>query len=267
MNTPIPVASGRVQSVDALRGFVMIIMALDHVREFHHRAAMSFQPEDLARTTTLLFMTRWITHICAPVFMFTAGLGAFYWMSRGRTKGQLTDFLWKRGLWLVFLDLVVIRLVMFFGLASGPVILNVLWALGWCMIALGLLAHLPTGILAALSIAMIVLHNLADSITALAFGSAGWVWNLIHEQGVFRAGPVFFVAAYPLVPWIGVMAAGYCFGRIMMLEPVRQRAWTFRIGLALTIGFLALRGINGYGDPQKMVSGFRHDRALVLKVQ
>jgi uncharacterized membrane protein len=229
----------------------MIIMALDHVREFHHRAAMSFQAEDLARTTAWLFMTRWITHICAPVFMFTAGLGAFYWLSRGRTTGQLTDFLWKRGLWLVFLDLVVVRLVLFFGLASGPVILNVLWALGWCMIALGLLAHLPTGILAAFSIGMIILHNLADSITATSFGSAGWIWNLLHEQGVFRAGPVVFLSAYPLVPWIGVMAAGFCFGRIMMLEPARQRAWTFRIGLALAIGFLVLRGINGYGDPQK----------------
>jgi uncharacterized membrane protein len=153
-------ASGRVNSVDALRGFVMIIMALDHVREFHHRGAMSFQPEDLARTTTWLFITRWITHICAPVFMFTAGLAAFYWMSRGRTARNLTGFLCKRGLWLMLIDLVVMRLIMFFGLTSGPVILNVLWALGWCIIALALLAHLPTGILAALSIAMIVFHNL-----------------------------------------------------------------------------------------------------------
>jgi len=250
MNTRVPEARGRVNSVDALRGFVMIIMALDHVREFHHRGAMSFPPEDLARTTAWLFMTRWVTHICAPVFMFTAGVGAFYWLSRGRTVGELTRFLWKRGIWLLFLDLVVLRLVMFFSLTSGPVILNVLWALGWCMIALGLLARLPAGILASLSIAMIIFHNLADSIRAADFGKAGWIWNVIHEQGAFRAGPLLVVSAYPLVPWIGVMAAGFCFGRIMMLEPARQRMWTFRIGLGLTLGFLVVRGINAYGDPR-----------------
>src|SRR5207249_2943528 len=110
------------------------------------------------------------------------------------------------------------------------------------------------GILATLSIAMIALHNLADPIQAMAFGSAGWVWNLIHQQGVFRVGPLFVVASYPLVPWIGVMSAGFCFGRIMTLEPARQRAWTLRIGLALTIGFVVLRGINVYGDPQKWSS-------------
>jgi uncharacterized membrane protein len=241
----------RVGSVDALRGLVMIIMALDHVREFHHAGAMLFQPDDLTRTTPWLFLTRWITHFCAPVFMLTAGLAAFYWMRRGHTPAQLTTFLAKRGLWLILIDLVLMRLIMFFGLSSGPVILNVLWALGWCMIALALLAHLPSRILAALSIAMILLHNWADSIPAIAFGGAAWVWNLIHQQGMFRLGPVMVISAYPLVPWVAVMAAGFCFGRIMVLEPERQRAWTFRIGLALTIGFLLLRGINAYGDPQK----------------
>lgn len=251
MNTQTSKSARRVESVDALRGLVMIIMALDHVREFHHVGAMSFQPEDLTRTTPLLFMTRWITHFCAPVFMFTAGLAAFYWMRRGRTPAELTAFLAKRGLWLILIDLVVIRLIMFFGLESGPVILNVLWALGWSMLALGLLARLPAGMLAGFSIAMILLHNLADSITPAAFGRAAWVWNVIHQQGLFRLGPVMFISAYPLIPWIGVMAAGFCFGRIMVLSPGKQRAWTFRIGLALTIGFFVLRGINAYGDPQK----------------
>src|SRR6266849_9159242 len=117
--------NARVTSVDALRGLVMIVMALDHTREYFHSGAMSFNPEDLTRTTVVLFFTRWITHICAPVFMFTAGLGAFFWLSRGRTTNQLSGFLWKRGLWLVVLELTVLRFAMTFSLVSGPVLLSV----------------------------------------------------------------------------------------------------------------------------------------------
>src|SRR6185295_3940 len=120
--------SARVTSVDALRGLVMIVMALDHTREYFHAGAMSFQPEDLTRTTAVLFFTRWITHICAPVFMFTAGLGAFFWLNRGRSKSALTRFLWTRGLWLVLLDLTAVRVAMTFGITKGIVILSVLWA-------------------------------------------------------------------------------------------------------------------------------------------
>src|SRR6266581_130646 len=127
----------RVPSVDALRGLVMIIMALDHTRDFFHQGAMSFQPEDLTRTTAALFFTRWITHICAPVFMFTAGLGAFFWLARGRTTNQLSSFLWKRGLWLVVLELTVLRFALNFSLLNGAVLLTILWALGWSMVALG----------------------------------------------------------------------------------------------------------------------------------
>jgi len=114
----------------------MIIMALDHVRDFFHVGAQQFQPDDLTRTTIALFFTRWITHICAPVFMFTAGLAAFFWLNRGRTTAQLSPFLWKRGLWLVVLELTVLRFAMNFSLFSGVVLLSILWALGWSMVAL-----------------------------------------------------------------------------------------------------------------------------------
>ena len=255
-----PQPQARVQSVDALRGFVMIIMALDHTREFFHAGAMSFQPEDLTRTSTILFFTRWITHICAPVFMFTAGLGAFFWLSsgaKGRTTGQLSRFLWTRGLWLVVLELTVLRFAMNFSLTNGIVMLSVLWALGWSMVSLGFLVHVPVRALAVLSIAVIVLHNLADSITAAHFGSAGWVWNILHQPGVFQLGGIQFLAAYPLVPWIFVMAAGFCFGDLIGPRPSsnsahgpsRRRQWTFRIGLGLTLAFLVIRTINIYGDP------------------
>jgi uncharacterized membrane protein len=242
-------AKSRVDSVDALRGFVMIVMALDHVRDFFHSGAQQFLPDDLTRTTSVLFFTRWITHFCAPVFMFTAGIGAFFWWNRGRTTGQLTGFLVKRGIWLIFLDQIVVRFALFFGLTSGPVILNVLWALGWSMIILGLLAHLPIRVLAVVSIATIALHNLLDPVQAAQFGAAAGLWNILHQQGVFRVGSVIVVAAYPLVPWFAVMAAGFCFGRILLLDPPGRRRMIARLGLAMTIVFVAIRAINVYGDP------------------
>lgn len=164
----------RLPSVDALRGLVMIVMALDHTREFFHLGAMSFQPEDLSRTTAALFFTRWITHICAPVFMFTAGLGAFLWLRPGRTKNQLSHFLWKRGLWLVVLELTALRLAMNFSLVNGIVLLSILWALGWSMVVLGFLVRVPVRALAVLSIAVIALHNLADRVAAAQFGGGAW---------------------------------------------------------------------------------------------
>jgi uncharacterized membrane protein len=209
----------RIVSVDALRGLVMIIMALDHVREFYHVGAMSYQPEDLSRTTAALFLTRWVTHICAPVFMFTAGMGAYFRLSRGRARGDLSRFLWTRGLWLVVLELTVLRVAM----DSGMVLLSVLWALGWSMVALGFLVHLPVRALAMLSIAAIALHNLADGVTAAQFGASGWVWNIFHQPGIFMLGGAKVLAAYPLVPWIFVMSAGFCVGEVMALDEERRR--------------------------------------------
>jgi uncharacterized membrane protein len=240
----------RVRSVDALRGLVMIIMALDHTREFFHAAAMQFQPDDFTRTTAAIFFTRWITHICAPVFMFTAGIGAFFWLRRGRTIGQLSRFLWTRGLWLVLLELTVLRLAMNFGLFSGLILLSILWALGWSMVALGFLVCLPMRALAVLSIAVIALHNLADSVRAVQFGPVGWLWNVLHQQGIFPIDGAAALVAYPLVPWIFVMSAGFCFGNIFALDPLQRRRLMTQIGMALTIAFVALRAINVYGDPR-----------------
>ena len=236
--------------MDALRGFVMIVMALDHVRDFFHAGAMAFPPDNLSRTTAALFLTRWITHFCAPVFMFTAGLSAFFWMNRGRIRSQLSRFLWTRGLWLVFLDIVVVRLGFNFSIGSGPVILNILWALGWCMVILSALVHLPIRVLAPLSIAVIALHNLADSVNAAKFGDFAWIWNLAHQPGMFPVDGAIVIAGYPLVPWFAVMAAGFCFGLVFHLAPVDRRRWMIRIGLGLTIAFVGIRWINIYGDPQ-----------------
>src|SRR5581483_10019893 len=167
----------RLPSIDALRGLVMIIMALDHTREFFNASAQLFQPEDLSRTTVALFFTRWVTHICAPVFCFTAGLGAFFWMSHGRSPAQLSNFLWKRGVWLAIVDLTVMRFALTFSLLHGIVILNVLWMLGLSMIVLAGLVRLPRRWLAAGSLVVIALHDLTDSVSAARFGSWGFLWN------------------------------------------------------------------------------------------
>jgi uncharacterized membrane protein len=240
----------RLPSVDALRGLVMILMALDHTRDFFNNSAQLFLPEDLSHTTAALFLTRWVTHICAPVFSFTAGLGAFFWMSHGRTPLQLSNFLWKRGVWLMIVDMTVMRFALTYSMLHGVVILNVLWVLGLSMIFLALLVHLPIRWLAGGSVAVIALHNLTDSVSASQFGGYGWIWNILHEQGLFNVGKIPFVVAYPLVPWVAVIALGFCFGKIMLLPSEQRRRRLTALGIASIAAFLVIRGINRYGDPQ-----------------
>lgn len=243
----------RIQTVDALRGAIIIIMALDHVRDFISSAAMNFSPTDLTRTTTAIFFTRWITHFCAPVFAFTAGIGAFLWLGRNRTKAQLSRFLLTRGLWLMFLELTVLRFILFLqiGVKDQLIILSVIWMLGLCMVLLAGLIHLPTRLLAVLSVAMIAGHNLFDQVGAERFGSAAWLWNMVHQLGVFRVHGGVVLVGYPLVPWVAVMAAGYCFGQVFYWEPERRQRFLVRLGVGLSLAFIPLRALNIYGDPAR----------------
>ena len=241
MNKP-----SRLYSLDALRGLVMIIMALDHVRDFVSSSAMLFPPENLARTTPILFFTRWITHFCAPVFMFASGMGAFLWAQRNT---GLSRFLWTRGLWLIVLELTVMRIAFFFSFSLAyPVMLVVLWALSASMIVLAILSKLPLRVLAVVSVLTIVLHNLLDGV------QGGPLWPVLHRSGAIpMLGTVVYVA-YPLVPWFAVMAAGYCFGQIFLLTPEQRRRILVRTGTAMTIAFVVLRAINVYGDPSRWSS-------------
>lgn len=245
----------RLQSIDILRGAVMIIMALDHTRDFFHNAAGAFSPTDLARTTAVLFFTRWVTHFCAPVFMFTAGLGAFLWAYRRRqTKSQLSRYLWTRGLWLLLLEVTVVRFSLGFHFFKDPVLLLVFWSLGASMIFLSALVYLPVRILAPLSIAVIALHNLLDPVQSAQFGAAGWLWKILHERGVIiTVFNIPFVVAYPIIPWPAIMAAGYCCGYLFLLEPRRRQALLRQLGLGLTLAFTLIRAANIYGDPSRWV--------------
>jgi uncharacterized membrane protein len=247
-STPAP----RIQSVDALRGAIMMLMAIDHIRDFVARSAQQFLPTDLTRTTPAIFFTRWITHFCAPVFLLTAGLGAYLWMTRGHhSKRELSWLLITRGIWLVVLEVTLLRVIMFSQLSytTSPVLLIIFWAIGLSMIALAALVYLPMRLLAGLSIAIIALHNLLAGIPAEAFGRAAWIWNILYQRGVIAIDGVTFRPAYPVLPWIGVMAGGYCLGAIFECNAQRRRRFLFRLGLALTAAFVVVRFVDLYGDP------------------
>jgi uncharacterized membrane protein len=234
----------------------MIIMALDHVRDFFHRDAMLFSPEDLARTYPALFLTRWSTHICAPAFVFTAGLSAYLWMAKGRKPGELSSFLWKRGLWLVLLDLIAVRFAMFFSLTSAPVILTTLWALGWSMVVLGFVHRLPRSLLLWGSLAVIATHNLLDGVPARMFGSGAWVWTVLHQPGAIQLPGVLIIVGYPLIPWVAVMALGFALGPLFQGESSPRSRWLIRAGVAAIVCFVLLRFANVYGDPQPWKAGW-----------
>jgi uncharacterized membrane protein len=247
---PTQPARARIESVDVLRGVIMIVMALDHVREFFGAAGVN--PTDVAHTTVMLFFTRWITHFCAPVFFLLTGTGAFLSLRR-KSTAELSRFLWTRGLWLIFLELVVTRCLGWqFNFDYRLTLLFVLWALGWSMIALAALVHLPARVVTAIGVIMIATHNLLDGVSASSFGVWAPLWSILHAPGVIVATPRFTVfEAYPLIPWIGVTAAGYGLGQIFNWDAERRRDFLLRLGLGLTAAFVVLRTLNIYGDPNR----------------
>ena len=234
----------RVESVDLLRGAVMIIMALDHTRDYF--SLLRFPPEDLSRATPMLFFTRWITHFCAPAFFLLAGLGAALSLTRGRSKKDLSWFLFTRGLWLMFLEATVMQVAWNFDYAF-PLFLIVIWALGLSMIVLAALIFLPEQAIAAIALLLIFGHNLLDGIQPASLGSFAWLWNILHAPGFPIPGKV--LIGYPLIPWVGVMALGFALGRVYRWEPRDRKRFLLRAGVAAIAGFLILRGFNLYGNP------------------
>ena len=269
IDAPLPSASpafdpgrSRIDSIDLLRGIVMVVMMLDHTRDFVHSGGLQFDPTDLSRTTVTLFLTRWITHYCAPIFVFLAGTGAYLQFARGKSKRELSKFLLTRGLWLVVLEVTVVRFGVFFSLDYRFLgFLQVIWVIGVSMIVLAGLIHLPLKLVAGFGLAMIALHNLLDR-----FQVAGWqgpgspvpglgakLWILLHQP--FTGFPVFgsatplVLVVYPLIPWIGVMAVGYAFGSLYQLDTHRRRRWLLWMGVLATWLFILLRAVDMYGDP------------------
>jgi len=233
----------RLESVDVVRGVIMILMALDHVRDFFGVPGVS--PTDLDQATAALFFTRWITHVCAPVFFLLTGTGAYLSLRR-KSKRELSEFLFTRGLWLIFLEVVVTRC---FGLQFNfdyhLTMLLVLWALGWAMIVLSALIWLPTSVVTTFGVVMVTGHNLLDSVQ-----SSNPLWSILHQPNIILNHPEHSIfVGYPLIPWVGVTAAGYGLGQIYGWPSDRRKAFLVRLGIGLTAAFVVLRSINRYGDP------------------
>lgn len=238
----VPQKRARIESIDVLRGVIMILMALDHTRDFFGTGGT---PTDPATTTVPLFFTRWVTHFCAPGFFLLTGTGAYLSLSR-KSKRELSGFLFTRGLWLIFLEIVVVRCFGWqFNFDYRLILLNVLWALGWAMIVLSGLVYLPNWAVAAFGVAMIATHNLFDSVE-----SSKWLWTILHSPGFLLNSPHHTVfVAYALVPWVGVTAVGFALGQIYKWPATRRRSFLLCAGIGLTVGFILLRAINVYGDP------------------
>ncbi len=242
----------RITSIDLLRGIVLVLMALDHVRDFFHYGLLfGPSPTDMATTTPVLFLTRWVTHFCAPVFVFLAGTSAYLY-GRTRTKAQLSRFLWTRGLWMIFAELVIVAFGWEFDVRFTFTVLAVFWAIGISMIALAALVHLPWRAVLGIGLAIVVGHNLLDGLEIPDQGIAGVLFSALHRGGMFQTAPDrLLLIQYPVLPWIGTMALGYALGRLFTPEvPSAQRQRTlYRLGLAAIGTFVVLRGLNIYGDP------------------
>jgi uncharacterized membrane protein len=236
----------RLNAVDLLRGLVMALMALDHTRDIF--AGSDWNPRDV--TDPALFLTRWITHFCAPTFIFLAGLAAYLYGARGRSISEVSRFLVTRGLFLILLEFTVIRVGWTFSFGFDQLVAGVIWVIGASMIALAALVYLPRPAIAIVAVAIIAGHNLLDGIRADDLGSARWVWYFLHQPGLLRLGNgTSIFVLYPLLPWIGVMAAGYALGPVMQLDPEVRGRCLLRLGAAITAGFFLLRATNLYGDP------------------
>lgn len=243
------VKNKRVESIDLLRGFVMLVMALDHVRDYFHQGAYLYDPTDLTHTTPALFFTRWITHFCAPIFTFLAGTAAYLSKSRKTTK-ELSFFLFTRGLWLVVLEMLVVTP----GWTFHPYVIliwQVIWSIGISMICLSLLIYFPMPLILVIGLLCMTAHNLLDNVHVPGEGGNAFFWAFLHEQRLFSFSYIDIFVGYPIIPWIGTMATGYCFGRLYAsdVDPARRKKALIRLGVGVTMLFIIVRTLNIYGDP------------------
>jgi uncharacterized membrane protein len=236
----------RIESIDLLKGLVMVIMALDHTRDYFHFSAFYFDPTDPSQSTLPIFFTRFITHFCAPAFSFLAGMSAFM-VGRRKSKSELSAFLFKRGLWLIFIELTIVNFAWYFDVAFRNPGLLTIWALGISMIVLAALIHLPMKFILWLSIIIIAGHNLLDTVHF----NGNPFWAMFHEFGLFPFSKEYlFIVGYPIVPWLAVMSLGYYFGTFYTADydGAKRRKLFNIIGLSALGLFVVLRITNLYGD-------------------
>jgi uncharacterized membrane protein len=247
----LPLEKSRISSIDLVRGIVMVIMALDHVRDFFHVSAFVFDPADPGQTSPLLFFTRWITHFCAPTFVLLSGTGIRLSLQR-KSKKELSRFLWTRGLWLILLEFTFVRFSFFFNLYYDMTIVQVIYTIGISMIFMAALIHLKPSLLLALGLVITLGHNLLDPIQLEPGHPLYFVWSFIHQADMLQIAPgKYFFMRYPFLPWLGIMLLGYGLGGWYGkdVDPLRRRTWLLRTGVSVTLAFITLRLLNVYGDP------------------
>ena len=237
----------RIESIDLLKGLAMVIMALDHIRDYFHYSAFYFDPADPTQSTLPIFFTRFVTHFCAPTFCFLAGTSAFM-VGKRKSKTELSKFLLKRGLWLVFIEMTIVNFGWYFDIYFKSPGLLVIWSLGISMIVLAALVHFPRKIILLFSLLLILGHNLLDTVHY----NGNVFWAILHEFAFFKiTDGVEFVVVYPIIPWIAVMALGYYFGAFYdkSFDSEKRKKMFNIIGIAAIVAFLILRFSNLYGDP------------------
>lgn len=244
----------RLVAIDILRGLIIILMALDHTRDFWGFAG--FSPTDLSQTYPALFFTRWLTHFCAPLFIFLTGVSAFLYGQQVQSKSKLRNFLLSRGLWLVIVELVIINPSWQFG--YNMVFVQVIWVIGISMIIMAGLIYLPTRWILLLCMPFVLFHNLLDdSAVSSLLGDSSWLWMIIHQRGGFKFSEqgLFIFVAYPLIPWFAVMAGGYVMGQYYLKPAATRQTALFALGAGFIVMFILLRASNIYGDPTSWQSG------------
>lgn len=254
MNT-LPITRNRVASIDLLRGLVMIIMALDHTRDFfHYNATIDQDPLDFGTTTPFLFMTRWVTHFCAPVFVFLSGCGIFLYSSKDKTKKQVAFFLFTRGLWLMFASIFIVNPLFDFNIHLPFLLLEVIWAIGLSMVLLSVLQFLPYTILLGVGLLIVFGHNLLDNISVDHPLWKSVLWAITHKLQAYPINDHFLlVVAYPFLPWLGLMICGYALGKLYQpqVDAAYRKKFLLYAGLTMIALFIIIRFINYYGDIQK----------------
>jgi len=245
------IKTNRIQSIDVLRGLAMVIMALDHVRDYTNTSYLFGDPTNLDTTTPALFFTRWITHFCAPIFVFLAGTSAFLYGSK-TSKKDLSKFLFTRGIWLVFTELTVVNLAWTFDVSLSLHIFQVIWAIGICMMFLAGLIYLPKKLLLALGLLIVIGHNSLDSITMQGNNPLSVLWYFVHQQNFvsLNNGESLMFIAYPFLPWLGIMICGYCFGYFYQrdFDTATRKNWLLLFSFGSIFIFVLLRSMNIYGD-------------------
>lgn len=245
----------RITSVDVARGLIMVIMALDHTRDYFHADAFVFDPTDLTKTHTALFFTRWITHFCMPGFMFLSGLSANFSLQR-KSKAELSRYLLTRGIWLVVLEFTVLRFGYLFNFYFDVTILSVLWVFGICMMLLAALIHLPIRVILILGLVIIASHNLLSGVSVEPASIWFAPWTILMSRGFLAVTPdVAFIVTYPIIPWLGMMLLGYSIGTwYTNSEAATRQKLVLRAGISCVIAFIVLRFINLYGDPAPWIA-------------